>query len=103
MPTLIVLNKLKPGADRDRYETWAAEVDRPGVMGAFDSVEDWHLFRAEANLGGGELPFNYVEIVTVSDAEQLGKDVQSETAADLSRQLSEFCEAPTFVLTDQVV
>lgn len=103
VPTLIVLNKLKSGADREAYETWAAEVDKPGVTGAFASVEDWHLYRAVANLGGPELPFDYIEVVSVNDAEQLAKDVQSDTAADLSRQLAEFCEAPTFVLTDQVV
>lgn len=100
---LIVLNKLKPGVNREAYEKWAAEVDKPGVTGAFGSVDDWHLFRATANLAGGELPFDYIEVVSVNDAEQLAQDVQSDTAADLSRQLAEFCEAPTFVLTDQVV
>lgn len=100
---LIVLNKLKPGADREAYEKWAAEVDKPGVTGAFSSVTDWQLHRATTNLGGGELPFDYVEIVSVNDVEQLGRDVQSDTAADLSRELGQFCESPTFVLVDQVV
>lgn len=100
---LIVLNKLKAGADRAAYEKWAAEVDRPTVMDSFASVDDWHLHRATANLGGGDLPFDYVEVVTINDPEQLGRDVQSETAGRLSSELADFCEPPTFILADQVV
>jgi hypothetical protein len=102
MPVLLVLNKLKPGADREAYEKWSAEVDKPAAL-ATESTDDWKLLRANSDLAGAELPFDYVEVASINDAEQLKSDLQSDAGADLLRQLSQFCEKPTLILFDQVV
>lgn len=102
MPTLIMLSTLREGADRDAYERWAREVDRPTVL-ALPSIDDWRLYRVAGALGdGAEAPCDYVEIAKVNDLEQLERDLGTETAAELTRALHEHCEPPTFLTSEQV-
>jgi hypothetical protein len=102
MPMLMMLSKLKPDADRGAYERWAAEVDRPAVV-ALPSIDEWRLFRVGRTLGdGAEAPWDYVEVALVGDVEQLERDLRSDIAAKLTAALLEFCEPPTFLLTEQV-
>ena len=100
--TLTILSRLRQGADRAAYERWAAEVDRPAVL-AMPSIDDWRLDRVERVLGGDVDPlYDYVEIAAVGDLAQLERDLGSEAAAALTEALLEYCEPPTFLLTERV-
>lgn len=101
MPTLIMLSKLRDDVDPEAYERWAREVDRPAVLG-LPSIDDWTLYRVGGALGGATAPCDYVEVAEVNDLEQLEHDLSSETAAELSRALHEYCDPPTFLTSEQV-
>jgi hypothetical protein len=102
MPMLIMLSKLRRDADRGAYERWAVEVDRPTVL-TLPSIDEWRLYRVRRALGDGvEAPWDYVEVALVGDVEQLERDLRSDVAANLTAALLEFCEPPTFLLTEQV-
>jgi REDY-like protein HapK len=100
--TLIMLSRLRDGADRAEYERWAAEVDRAAVL-ALPSIEEWRLHRVQRTLGDeAESPCEYVEVALVNDVDQLERDLSSDAAAKLTAELLRFCEPPTFLLTKQV-
>jgi hypothetical protein len=100
--SLIMLSRLRQGADRAEYERWAAEVDREAVL-TLPSIEEWRLERVQRVLGdSAEPPCEYVEVALVNDVDQLERDLQSDAAARLTEELLRFCEPPTFLLTDRV-
>jgi hypothetical protein len=100
--SLIMLSRLREGAERAAYERWAAEVDRAAVL-ALPSIEEWRLHRVQRTLGGGaDPPCDYVEVSLVNDVDQLQRDLSSDAAAKLTSELLRFCEPPTFLLTEQV-
>ena len=102
MASLIMLSRLREGADRAAYERWAREVDRAAVL-ALPSIAEWRLHRVRRALGdGAEAPCEYVEVAVVSDTDQLERDLSSDAAARLTAELLAFCEPPTFLLTEQV-
>ena len=102
MASLIMLSSLREGADRAAYERWANEVDRAAVL-ALPSIADWRLHRVQRTLGNGaEAACEYVEVALVNDTDQLERDLSSEAAATLTAELLEFCEPPTFLLTEQI-
>jgi hypothetical protein len=100
--SLIMLSRLREGADRAEYERWAAEVDREAVL-ALPSIEEWRLHRVQRTLGDdAEPPCEYVEVSVVNDVGQLERDLTSDAASKLTAELLRFCEPPTFLLTEQV-
>jgi hypothetical protein len=100
--SLIMLSRLREGADRAEYEGWAAEVDRAAVL-ALPSIEEWRLHRVQRTLGeGAEPPCEYIEVALVNDVDELQRDLSSDAAARLTNELLRFCEPPTFLLTEQV-
>ncbi len=99
---LVVLLKLKPGADPAAYERWAAESDAPTAKG-LPSIAGWNLYAAQGLVGAeGAAPFDYIEVVQVSDTDQLAKDMAGEAIGQRSAELAQFAE-PVFVLTRPVV
>jgi hypothetical protein len=69
---------------------------------ALPSIEEWRLYRVQEALGDGVAPCDYIEVAIVSDVARLEHDLRSEQAAELTSQLAEFCEPPTFLLSTQV-
>jgi hypothetical protein len=100
--TLIVMLKLKEGVDRQRYETFARETDRPTALG-LPSIDDWRLYRAQGLVGAdGEPPFDYLEVVQVNDTAQMARDMAGPQIARLSEQLAGFADSK-LVLCEQAV
>ncbi len=100
--TLIVMLKLKEGADRQRYEAFARDTDRPTAM-ALSSIRDWQLYRAQGLVGAdGDTPFDYLEVVQVDDTDQMAQDMAGPQIAELSEQLAEFAEG-RYVLCERTL
>ncbi len=100
--TLVVLLKLKQGADPAAYERWAADTDAPTAL-ALPSIAAWNLYAAQGLIGAeGPAPFDYVEIVQVSDVDRMAEDMAGAAIARITAELAEFAE-PVFVLTRAVV
>lgn len=102
MQTLIVLFRLKPGADRGAYETWARTTDLP-VVRKLPSVAGFELFRTSGLFGSGEpAPYDYVEMIQIRDTARFGTDVATETMRRVAGEFRGFADNPVFMLTDPV-
>ncbi|NCT81976.1 MAG: REDY-like protein HapK [Comamonadaceae bacterium] len=101
MTTLIVLFNLKNPQQREAYEQWAREVDLP-TAGALPSIEKFEVLRASGVLGGGESPYQYVEILRVRDMQQLGADIATPTMQEVSKRFQAFADAPLFIVTESL-
>ncbi len=100
MTRIIVLVTLKPGKSRADYEAWAASTDLPTVN-ALGSVEKFELFEATELFGGGEPPYDYIEILDVRDMDAFGRDVSTTEMTRIAAQFHEW-STPIFLLTRPV-
>ena len=101
MTTLIVLFNLKPGASADAYERWAVETDIATVR-SLDNCDGFDLFRCSGTLGGDAAPYNYVEIISISDLAAFREEAQSDTMRSVAGQFRDFADNPLFMVTEQV-
>ena len=102
MTTLIVLFRLKPGVDPKTYEAWAQQTDLP-IVRKLGSVSDFQLRRVTGLFGTDEkAPYDYVEMIDVTDMTGFVADVSTEVMAGVAAQFREFADNPTFMLSDNV-
>lgn len=98
MAKIIVLFNLKPGVSVADYEAFARGTDLP-VGNALPSVDRFEVLKAEGLLGGGNSPYQYIEIIDVNDMQQLGTDVSSETMQKVAATFRGMAENPLFIVT----
>lgn len=101
MTTLIVLFKLKSDADVAAYETWARETDIATVR-TLENCDGFDLYRCDGTLGGGSAPYDYVEVIRLSDLAAFRQEAQSDTMQRVAGQFREFADQPVFMVTEQV-
>lgn len=101
MTRIIVLFNLLPGVDKDAYENWAKTTDLP-IASKLPSVDNFEVLRTTGLLGGGEAPYQYIEILDVNDLAQLGVDASSETMKKVAAEFASFADAPQFMLTESL-
>jgi hypothetical protein len=102
MKTLIVLFRLKPGAEVSAYEAWARSTDLPVVRG-LPSVDGFEVFRTAGLLGSeARPPYDYVEMIGIRDTAQFGVDVATETMRRVAGEFRNFADSPVFMLTDRI-
>lgn len=102
MLKVIVLFNLKDGVDPSEYEAWARASDLPTVRG-LDSVADFSVQRSSGLLGSDAAPpYQYIEIIDVSDMTRFGEEVASETVQKLAAEFQGFADGPLFLLTESL-
>jgi hypothetical protein len=99
MTTLIVLFNLRPGVTRAEYESFARNTDLP-IVNALSSVEKFEVFKSSGLLGGGEAPYQYVEIIRLHSLEQLGKEVATARMQEVSAAFRKLADDPKFMVTE---
>ncbi len=102
MSKIIVLFNLKAEVSVEAYEAWALATDIPTVNG-LKSVDAFDVFRTSGLLGGGEAPYQYVEIIDVPDLAALGEDVATEVMQKVSAEFQELADNPLFMVTQSLV
>jgi hypothetical protein len=68
------LNELHPDSEDREYERWVRETDYP-IARALPSIRSYEVFRLEGPLADGEVPYDYVEVVEVSDLDSYRHDL----------------------------
>lgn len=102
MQTLIVLFRLKPGADVQAYETWAQTTDLP-VVRNLGSVGGFDLYRTAGLLGSADrAPYDYVEVIQIKDLAGFGADVATEVMGKVAAEFRSFADQPVFMLTHRI-
>jgi hypothetical protein len=99
MTTLIVLFRLQPGADPAQYEAWARQTDLP-IVRKLPSVDSFDVYKAAGLFGTDDpAPYDYIELINVSDMAQFGEDVSTDTMAKVAGEFRQFADNPVFILT----
>lgn len=102
MNTVIVLFNLKPGTSREDYERWARERDVPTVS-ALESMDSFEVLRSRGLLGGGgDAPYEYVEIMRVPDMDAFGRDLAQPGVQAGAAEFQQFADNPLFILTESI-
>lgn len=100
--TIVVLFNLAEGIDAGVYEDWAKSTDLPAVRG-LGSVEGFEVLRASGLLmSEHEPPYEYVELIRVSDMERFGGEVSTETMQKVAGEFQSFADDPLFILTQSI-
>lgn len=97
MTRIIVLLNLKPGKSRSDYENWARTTDLPTVNG-LASIEKFEVFEATGLLSGGAAPYDYIEILDITDMDAFGAEVATETMKKVAGEFREWAD-PIFIKT----
>lgn len=100
MTTLIVLFRLQAGTDPQVYEDWARQTDLP-VVRDLPSVDSFSLYRISGLFGSdAPAPYDYVEVIDVSDMTQFGADVSTDVMARVAAEFRQFADNPVFMLSE---
>lgn len=102
MQTLIVLFRLKPGANVADYEAWAKSTDLP-IVRQLPSVAGFDLFKVQGLFGSDvKAPYDYVEVIRVQNPEGFVPDVSTPTMQKVAAEFRTFADSPIFMLTDDI-
>lgn len=91
MPMAFFFVKLRPGADRTRYEHWLQTRDYPTVH-ALPSIIRYRSHRLQGVLKGEPPPFDYIETVEVRSIEEFQRDLGGPEVSRLRDELDQFIE-----------
>jgi hypothetical protein len=69
------LSRLHEGADPAEYERWVRDVDLP-VARAIPAVRSYDVVRLDGALRDGEVPYDYIEVLEVSDLETYKRELE---------------------------
>ncbi|MBL7013846.1 MAG: REDY-like protein HapK [Candidatus Marinimicrobia bacterium] len=102
MSTLIVLFNLKDGQSVEDYETFAKDVDVPGVK-SLNSIDDFKIYKSQALLFSDDAPpYQYFEVIDVNDMDAFGVDVQDEKVQEIAGKFQGMVDNPLFILTEKI-
>ena len=99
---IVVLLNLRAGKTADDYEAWARVTDLPTVN-ALGSVDRFSVHAATGLLGSdAPPPYDYVEILDITDMDAFGRDVTTETMQRVAGEFQDWAD-PLFIVTRDIV
>ena len=99
---MIVLFNLKPDQDEQAFVSWMQKNDIP-VVTKLSSVTEYNLARTVGMLGGeGEPPYQYMEIIRISDFDKLGEEAANEAIQKVGAAFQEKISDGIWLLSEQV-
>ena len=101
MTTITVLFNLKPEADQAAYETWARTADIPNVR-RLTGCSGFNVLKVQGLLSGDPAPYDYVEIINVSDMAAFKSSVGTEAMQAVAAQFQAFAENPLFMVAESI-
>ena len=101
MTKIVALFNLKPGVSVEAYERFARDTDLP-IVNALPSVKKFEVLKSHGLFGGGDSPYQYIEIIDVHSLDALGKDVSTEQIQTIAATFREMAEQPLFIVTSDL-
>jgi len=83
------LNKLREGADRAEYERWVREVDYPFAR-SLPTIRSYVVTRLDGLLDGGAAPYDYLEVVEISELAAYRASLDPKASPELERFFGEW-------------
>jgi len=102
MTTIIALFNLKPNVTAAEYEAWARATDLPTVRG-LSSIRGCDVLRTGEVMGSDQsAPYQYIEIIQVSDMAAFGQDISTKIMQDVAAEFQSFADHPQFIMTSDI-
>lgn len=99
---ILVLFNLKPETSVSDYEEWAKTVDIPTVNG-LGSIEKFEVFRAAGLLFSEDAPpYEYYEILDISDMDAFGGDAGSEAMQKVAQAFQSMVNDLVFINSEKL-
>ena len=98
------LNKLREGVDPRDYERFVREVDYP-FSARLETISRYVVTRLEGLLDGGPAPYDYLEVVDITDLEEYRKSLDPSASVevqDFFDQWSSFVDSSLVVYGDVI-
>ena len=95
------LNRLHEHTDPAEYEAWIRRIDYP-VARAQEAIRSYTVTRIEGTLDGGESPYDYLEVIEITDLDAyraLGRKPEFE---QLLREWSAFVAEAVIVHGEEI-
>jgi hypothetical protein len=83
------LNKLREGIDHADYERFVREVDYPFARG-LSTIRSYVVTRLDGLFGGGEAPYDYLEVVEITELEAYRKSLDPSGSPELQQFFDEW-------------
>jgi TPP-dependent pyruvate/acetoin dehydrogenase alpha subunit len=81
MPIVFWFSRLQPGVDAAAYERWVREADYVAAK-AIPAIISYRVYRIHGPcLGDDSAPYDYVEVVEVTDLDDYRRDIEQHPAA----------------------
>jgi hypothetical protein len=80
MATVFWFSRLRPGVDADAYEEWVRTVDYAAAR-RIPSILSYRVYRINGPCLGDMTPYDYVEVVEITDLEDYRRDIETHPAA----------------------
>ena len=99
---MIVLFNLKEDQTEDEFVQWMKDNDIP-VVSKLSSVTEYNLAKTVGMLGEeGDPPYQYMEIIRVSDFDKLGEEAADETIQNIGAQFQQKIRDGIWLLSEQI-
>ena len=99
---VVVLFNLRQGVDPVVYEAWATATDLPSVR-RLPSVAGFRVHALTGLMfGTGTPPFQYVEVLDITDPDRFGPDVSTPAMQAVAAAFQRFADNPLFLTTREV-
>lgn len=99
---MIVLFNLNDDQTEDEFVQWMKDNDIP-VVSKLSSVTEYNLAKTVGMLGGeGDPPYQYMEIIRVSDFDKLGEEAADETIQNIGAQFRQKIRDGIWLLSEQI-
>ncbi len=99
---MIVLFNLNDDQTEDEFVQWMKDNDIP-VVSKLSSVTEYNLAKTVGMLGGkGDPPYQYMEIIRVSDFDKLGEEAADETIQNIGAQFQQKIRDGIWLLSEQI-
>lgn len=94
------VNKLKKRVRPEEYEKWVRERDYPESK-KISTIKSYQVYKVKESLLG-ERPFDYIEVIDVTDVEKYKNDLNSPTVKALLEEWKKYVGESAGVYTEVI-
>ncbi len=93
MPVVFWFSRLRPGVNAADYERWVREVDYRAAKD-IPSIRSYRVHHINGPCLGDTTPYDYVEVVEITDIDDYRRDIQQHPAAQkIAAEIGHYVES----------
>lgn len=93
MPVVFWFSRLRPGVKAADYEQWVREIDYRAAN-EIPSIRSYRVHHINGPCLGDATPYDYVEVVEITDIDAYRRDIQEHPAAqEITAEIGNYVES----------